>query len=243
MGCICAIQPISDISTWTIIAVSLYNFAIMSITAHSLNRPGALVASHPGQLLRCNVFPIASLPGSFCVEIYTEDEVETRTVLRTTMNTNELAAFRSALIPPEPASSPTPADTQVHYAHKQVLVLRKDLNMRKGKMVAQGAHASQMAVYPRPTEDDVARGWMAVNLNEHSTPWLRDNFKKIAVAVNSEQELRAVHEAALAAGIPCSLVTDSGLTEFGGVPTVTAVAVGPAHEDIVNRITGALPLL
>ena len=136
-----------------------------------------------------------------------------------------------------------PSDTQVHYAHKQVLVLRKDLNMRKGKMVAQGAHASQLAVYPRPTEADVQRGWMTVPLNGHLTPWLRDNFKKITVSVNSEEALRAVHDAALAAGIPCSLVTDSGLTEFGGVPTVTAVAVGPAHEDTVNRITGHLPLL
>lgn len=90
--------------------VFLYNLAIMSITAHSLNRPGALVASHPGQTLRCSVFPIAAVPGSFCVEIYTEDEVETRTVLRTTMNTTDLAAFRSALTPPE--TVPTKVDTQ-----------------------------------------------------------------------------------------------------------------------------------
>ena len=67
----------------------------------------------------------------------------------------------------------------VRHTHKQVLVLRKDLNMRKGKMVAQGAHASQMAVYPRPTDEDIARGYILVYLTEHNTPWLRDNFKKI----------------------------------------------------------------
>ena len=32
---------------------------------------------------------------------------------------------------------------------KQVIVLRKDLNMRKGKMVAQGAHASMKVFFDR----------------------------------------------------------------------------------------------
>lgn len=30
---------------------------------------------------------------------------------------------------------------------KQVLVIRKDLNMRKGKMVAQGAHSAMKVVF------------------------------------------------------------------------------------------------
>ncbi len=128
----------------------------------------------------------------------------------------------------------------VRHTHKQVLVLRKDLNMRKGKMVAQGAHASQMAVYPRPTDEDIARGYILVYLTEHNTPWLRDNFKKITCGVKDETELLALYARAQELGIPCSLVTDSGLTEFHNVPTNTAIAVGPAHEDIVNLVTGHL---
>lgn len=131
-------------------------------------------------------------------------------------------------------------DTAVRHTHKQVLVLRKDLNMRKGKMVAQGAHASQIAVYPRPTDEDIVRGYMIVPLTEHNIPWLRDNFKKITCGVKDENELLTLYERAKELGIPCSLVTDSGLTEFHNVPTNTAIAVGPAHEDIVNLVTGHL---
>ena len=212
----------------------------MSITSFTLAHPGNLIVANPGQTLRCSVFPIAALPGSFCVELYVEEDDGPRTLLRSTMSEMDLDAFRRALIPTPAEAIP---DTQKHYAHKQVLVIRKDLNMRKGKMVAQGAHASQMATYPRPTDMDAARGWMPVPLDTHRLPWLRDNFKKIAVSVNSEQELRDIYEKACAAGIPCSLVTDSGLTEFHGIPTATAVAVGPADEDTVNLLTGSLPLL
>ena len=127
--------------------------------------------------------------------------------------------------------------------HKQVIVLRKDLNMRKGKMVAQGGHAVQLAAYPSPSDEDVARGFMVVPLTEHNTPWLRYNFKKVCCSAKDEAELLDLYERSKAMGIPCSLVTDSGLTEFHGVATNTAVAVGPAHEDIVDLVTKHLPLL
>ena len=134
-------------------------------------------------------------------------------------------------------------DAPRHYTHKQVIVLRKDLNMRKGKMVAQGGHAVQLAAYPSPTDEDVARGFMIVPLTEHNTPWLRYNFKKVCCSAKDEAELLDLYERAKALGIPCSLVTDSGLTEFHGVATNTAIAVGPAHEDIVDLVTKGLPLL
>lgn len=130
-----------------------------------------------------------------------------------------------------------------HHTHKQVIVMRTDLNMRKGKMVAQGGHAVQLAAYPNPTAEDKMRGYMMVPLTEHNTPWLCENFKKVTCGVKSEDELIALYEAARTIGIPCSLVTDSGLTEFKGVPTKTAIAIGPAHEDLINPITGHLTLL
>lgn len=124
---------------------------------------------------------------------------------------------------------------------KQVIVLRKDLNMRKGKMVAQGSHAS-LAVFTklvqRPYESE-----MTIPLTEAMQEWLNDSFRKICVSVNSEKELRDIYEQAEKAGLPCSLMLDNGLTEFGGVPTYTAVAVGPAKDEDINPITGSLPLL
>lgn len=120
-------------------------------------------------------------------------------------------------------------------APKQIIILRKDLNMRKGKCVAQGAHAS-----------------MAVILEEqrklhHPTPavaeWLSGQFTKICVSVNSEQELLDTYQKAKDANIPCSLIKDAGHTEFGGVPTYTAVAIGPEYPDILDPITKHLPLL
>lgn len=45
------------------------------------------------------------------------------------------------------------------------------------------------------------------------------------------------------AGLIVSLIIDAGLTEFGGVPTNTCIAIGPSWEDDVNKITGHLKLL
>jgi PTH2 family peptidyl-tRNA hydrolase len=124
--------------------------------------------------------------------------------------------------------------------HKQVIVVRKDLNMRKGKMVAQGAHASMRAILQLGHAE---HGNFIIPLDARIEPWLLGRFKKICVSVNSETELLAVHEAARAAGLICALIQDAGLTEFGNVPTYTAVAVGPDREDRVDAITGTLPLL
>ena len=124
--------------------------------------------------------------------------------------------------------------------HKQTIVLRKDLNMRKGKMVAQGAHASMRAILKLGSQDGDN---FVIPLDERLAPWLLGRFKKICVSVNSEAELLAVHEKARALGLITALIQDAGLTEFGGVPTYTAVAVGPDREDRVDEVTGTLPLL
>lgn len=124
--------------------------------------------------------------------------------------------------------------------HKQVIVLRKDLNMRKGKMVAQGAHASLRAILMLGHQE---QSNFIIPLDPRLEPWLLGRFKKICVSVNSEAELLALHDAAKAAGLISALIQDAGLTEFGNIPTYTALAVGPDREDRVDAITGALPLL
>jgi PTH2 family peptidyl-tRNA hydrolase len=129
---------------------------------------------------------------------------------------------------------------------KQVIVLRKDLNMRKGKMVAQGAHASMAVLLNRGdiesniTEDNKS---YVIELNDDIQEWLTGRFTKICVSVNSVEHLLLVHNAAEQAGIPCSLIQDAGLTEFDGVPTFTAVAIGPAKASKIDKITGELKLL
>jgi peptidyl-tRNA hydrolase, PTH2 family len=124
--------------------------------------------------------------------------------------------------------------------HKQVLVLRKDLNMRKGKMVAQGAHASMAAILELARREG---DQLIIPLDPRTEPWLCGRFKKICVSVDSEAELLAVYAKAKSAGLVCALIRDAGLTEFGGVPTLTAVAVGPDEGSKVDAITGHLPLL
>ena len=124
--------------------------------------------------------------------------------------------------------------------HKQTIVLRKDLNMRKGKMIAQGAHASMRAILKLGRQEGEH---FVIPLDERLAPWLLGRFKKICVSVNSEAELLALHEKAQSLGLITALIQDAGLTEFGGVPTYTAVAVGPDREDRVDAVTGDLPLL
>lgn len=113
---------------------------------------------------------------------------------------------------------------------KQMIVMRKDLGMRKGKMVAQGAHASLKATLAHLDEDYVSL-------------WLEGPFKKVCVSVDSEVELFEVLDKAKRYGIITALITDAGLTEFGGIPTHTCIAVGPAPDELLEPITGHLKLL
>lgn len=112
---------------------------------------------------------------------------------------------------------------------KQVIVLRKDLNMRKGKMVAQGCHASLQA-------------FLANDPNENNRWWTTHRQTKICVSVDSEAELLMIYDQAQKAGLVSSLVKDAGLTEFKE-PTFTAVAIGPADSEKIDLITGNLKLL
>jgi PTH2 family peptidyl-tRNA hydrolase len=124
---------------------------------------------------------------------------------------------------------------------KQVIVMRKDLGMRKGKMIAQGAHASLEVLTARRREVDDET--FAIALTPAMAAWLTGRFTKVCVSVDSEAALDAVVERARAANLPVALIVDAGKTEFHGVPTKTCCAVGPAWSDEVDAITGELPLL
>ena len=112
-------------------------------------------------------------------------------------------------------------------------------------MIAQGAHASMKAVIDQGRIQVVdGRRCLVIPLDDGLIgPWLDGNYAKIALSVDSEDELLELHAKALQAGIGCTLIQDSGLTEFGGVPTHTAIALGPETSAVLDTLTGQLKLL
>ena len=139
-------------------------------------------------------------------------------------------------------------------ATKQIIVMRTDLNMRKGKMIAQGSHASMafltrnanidMEGYVLPKSDD-ATFVQSFNFNfaKEAKEWMENSFTKICVGVNSEAELDEIYNKAKEAGLTVHMVVDSGRTEFNGVPTKTCLAIGPHYSEKIDAITGNLKLL
>lgn len=121
-----------------------------------------------------------------------------------------------------------------------VLVIRKDLKMRKGKMIAQANHAFKKVFFDRGS---ITRGIMHIPLEKAMEEWINGIFTTICVSVNSEAELLEIYDEAKIEGLPCSLIQDCGLTEFDGVPTYTAVAIGPDKNDAIDVVTKGLPLL
>jgi PTH2 family peptidyl-tRNA hydrolase len=122
---------------------------------------------------------------------------------------------------------------------KQVIVIRRDLRMRRGKEIAQGAHAAMAWLTRRMVFGDASA---SVNLSAAEMDWLAGGSRKVTVTVTSEEQLMAVYEKARAAGLVAELITDSGRTEFHGVPTPTSVGIGPDYDDLIDPVTGDLDL-
>ena len=125
---------------------------------------------------------------------------------------------------------------------KQVIVIRKDLKMRKGKFVSQACHSS-LAVVLNAMEKSDNEYHFKFESGSYWDQWLNGRFSKICVYCESEEELLELHRLAEANDIPTVLITDAGLTEFGGVPTKTCIAIGPYRSDKIDKITGHLKLL
>ena len=131
--------------------------------------------------------------------------------------------------------------------YKQVIILRRDLNMRKGKMCAQSAHASMKVILDmmEVTTKDGGNIDRTLTLSRHNPvqQWLEGKFAKIVVGCQDEKELFELYRKAKDKKIPCAMITDAGKTEFNGVPTKTAVAIGPWIDTEIDEITGELKLL
>lgn len=128
---------------------------------------------------------------------------------------------------------------------KQVIVMRKDLKMRRGKEIAQGSHASISFLSEALERHSFSNGsdnMFEICLSDEEIEWMRGNFTKICLQVNSEQELADIVLAATAAGLNVDAIIDSGKTEFNGIPTKTCCAIGPDDVDKIDKVTGHLKL-
>ena len=123
---------------------------------------------------------------------------------------------------------------------KQVIVMRHDLKMRRGKQIAQGAHAS-MSFLTRKLQSKSSICIDDFTPNEQT--WINGSFAKVCVRCNSEEELMAIHDKAIEMGLEVHLITDSGRTEFHGQQTRTCLAIGPDVASTIDQVTGHLELL
>ena len=140
------------------------------------------------------------------------------------------------------------------YKSKQMIVMRRDLKMRKGKIAAQAGHAcveaTLMALVREDRLDQVrvteSGNWVYLEDDgSESTPltrWFDKGVAKVCVYVDGEEALLEVAEKGRELGFAVALVRDAGFTEFHGEPTYTCLAFEPLAPEQIDPITGDLPL-
>jgi len=117
----------------------------------------------------------------------------------------------------------------VTFLYKQVIIVRADLKMGKGKIAAQASHASLSAFLLANKKDP-----------ESTQEWLPYQ-KKIVLKVDSEEELISIYKH-LKTRFPTSLITDAGHTQVEP-GTHTCIGVGPAKEAEIDKYINTLKLL
>ena len=112
--------------------------------------------------------------------------------------------------------------------YKQVILVREDLKLPKGKLPAQSSHASVDATLKSDKK--------MVDL------WKKAGGKKIVLKVKDEKELFEYKQMAEDAGIKTALITDAGHTvvEPG---TITCLGIGPDEESKIDSVTGKLKMM
>lgn len=138
------------------------------------------------------------------------------------------------------------------YKSKMMIVMRRDLKMRKGKIAAQAGHACTEALLMALTKEDRLSDLVMTDegmvLNTDSKPisplseWFNYGCAKICVYVDSEEALLDIASKAREKNIIAAVITDAGMTEFHGEPTKTCLALEPLPSDIADELTGELPL-
>ena len=133
-----------------------------------------------------------------------------------------------------------------------MIVMRRDLKMRKGKIAAQAGHACVdailLALHKEGRMNDLKVSNNGIAFNDTDKPsstlsdWFTNGCAKVCVYVDSESELLDIANKAFEKGIIASVITDAGMTEFHGVPTRTCLALEPLPTETADELTGNLPL-
>lgn len=111
---------------------------------------------------------------------------------------------------------------------KQVILVNESLNLPRGKLAAQVAHASVASFLAASTADQ--RGWLQLGM------------PKVVLAVANEEDLMQFYQYAMEANLPAHLVKDAGRTVVAS-GTMTCVGIGPATNANIDRVTGDLKLV
>ena len=114
---------------------------------------------------------------------------------------------------------------------KQVIVVRKDIVMGRGKLAAQAAHAAVMAVERARL---ARRDWLKL--------WFLTGQAKVVLRVEGLKELLDLESHAQTMGLPAARVQDSGLTQIPS-GTVTCIGIGPGPVEVIDKLTRHLKLL
>jgi PTH2 family peptidyl-tRNA hydrolase len=139
--------------------------------------------------------------------------------------------------------------------------------LRRGKEIAQACHASiafltgkiqrmlsgdnfsewfSRAIHADDPAEAYIEGFNAatelLNISPVELEWINGIFTKICLKVDTEEQLLEIKKKADEIGLQCHLITDRGLTEFGGVPTNTCLSIGPDEAHKIDEVTGGLEL-
>lgn len=117
--------------------------------------------------------------------------------------------------------------------YKQVILVRQDLNLPKGKCAAQAAHASSEAVL-RSMSDSAKKKCVKA--------WRAVGQKKVVLRVDTLDGLHRYNQEAKDSGLVTALITDAGKTVIAP-GTVTALGIGPDDEEKIDKVTGKLKML
>ena len=113
-------------------------------------------------------------------------------------------------------------------AFKQVILVRMDLKLSKGKLGAQVAHASV----------DTALKSNKGNI----TDWKADGSKKVVLKVDNEKDLFKYKQIAEDNGLKTALIKDAGRTAIAP-GTITCLGIGPDDEEKIDSVTGNLKMM
>lgn len=128
---------------------------------------------------------------------------------------------------------------------KQIILVRKDIKLPKGKLGAQAAHASlgivkklisSRLLCPLELEQGLHPVLTAVD------EWWTGSWTKVCLALDSIDDLQPLLDQCDVVGLLYDIVKDNGLTVYHGIPTITCIGIEPATPEVLDPIFGHLKL-